>query len=110
MQRDEIQTDDIGKTGALIGLGALLLSPLIWADSKIGLSALIVGATALLYGAHEVGKEKRPLENKINQANTFFGGMTGDKSTEVHNTLANITKGGAALFDELFPESQIKPK
>lgn len=110
MLKDEIQTDDIGKTGALIGLGTLLLSPLLWADSKLGLSAVIVGVTAFLYGAHEVGKERRPLENRVNQANTFFGARTGDKSTEVHNALANIAVGGAALFDELLPESKVKPK
>ncbi len=107
MLRDEIKTDDIGKTGALLGLGSLLLSPFIWADTKLGLSAALVATAAFLYGAHEVGKNQRPVGNTINQVNSFFGGRT--QSTEVHNALANIAVGGAAIFDEVFQESKIKP-
>lgn len=110
MLKNEIETDDIGKTGTLIGLGALLLSPLLWADTKLGISAVIVGAAAFLYGAHELGKDQRPLENKINKANGFFGGITGDKSTEVPNALANIAVGGGEIFDRIFPKSTVKPR
>ena len=110
MPGNEIATDDAGKTGTLLSLGNLILAPLYWADTRLGLSASILATAAFLYGAHEVGKNRRPLENATNRANSFFGAKTGDKSTEVENALANIAVGGAAMFDELFPENKVKPK
>lgn len=109
MPDDLVHSDDIGKTGVLIGAGNMLLAPLYWVDTRLGLSAAIFGTAALLYGAHEVGKNRRPLGNATNKANSFFAPITGDKSTEVQNVFANIAKGGAAIFDEILPESK-KPK
>lgn len=106
----KIETDDIGKTGTLISLGNLLLAPLYWADSRIGISATILGTAAFLYGAHEVGKNRRPEANTVNRLNSFFGAKTGDQSTEVQNALANIAVGGAAIFDEVFHENKPKLK
>lgn len=103
-----MQTDNIGKTGTLIGLVNMLLTPLYWADTRLGLSAALLTTGAFLYGAHEVGKKRRPVENTINNANSFFGPKTGDKSTEVQNTLTNIVVGGSAIFDEIFTDKKLK--
>lgn len=107
MLGDEIQTDDVGKTGVLIAGGNMLLAPLYWVDKKLGLYAAILGTAAFLYGAHEVGKDRRPVANAVNHANSFFGAKTGDQSTELQNALKNIAVGGAAIFDEILPD---KPK
>ncbi len=105
MDRNGVQTDDLGKTGVLVAVGNMLLAPLYWADTKLGLTATIAGTAALLYGAHEVGKKRRPIENAANNVNSFFGSKTGDKSTEVENLIANIVVGGGAIFDEILPDS-----
>jgi hypothetical protein len=109
MARDKINVDNAGKTAAIVALGNTLLAPLYWADAKLGLTAALIATSAFLYGAHEVGKNRRSFENGVNKANTFFGGYTGDKSTEVNNAMANIAAGGAVLFDEIMPSSN-KPK
>lgn len=106
MAQDKINIDEAGKTGALIALGNTLLAPLYWADAKIGLTTALVATGAFLYGAHEIGKNRRPVENGVNKMNTFFGSKTGDKSTEVENALANIAAGGGAIFDEIFNPSK----
>lgn len=110
MPRDNISTDDVGKTGTLLSLANMLLASLYWADTRLGLSATILGTAAFLYGAHEIGKNRRPIENATNRANSFFGAKTGDQSTEMHNALANIAAGGAAMFDEVFPENKAKSR
>jgi hypothetical protein len=101
MAQDKISTDDIGKTATLIALGNTVLAPLYWVDAKLGLTAAIAGTAGFLYLAHEEGKKRRPVGNAVNQANSFFGGFTGDKSTSVSNTVANIAAGGSAIFDEV---------
>ncbi|ARB91731.1 hypothetical protein [Legionella longbeachae] len=105
MARDKINVDDVGKTVTIAALLNTVLAPLYWADAKIGLSAALVATGAFLYGAHEIGKKRRPAANGINSLNTFFGGATGDKSTEVQNAVANIVVGGKVIFDEVFPDS-----
>lgn len=105
MGREKINTDDVGKTGALLALGNTLLAPLYWLDAKLGLTTALVATGAFLYGAHELGKSRRLGGNLMNKANTFFGSKTGDKSTEVGNALANIATGGAAIFDEIMPKN-----
>ncbi|KTD03381.1 hypothetical protein OQJ19_00880 [Fluoribacter gormanii] len=106
MAQDKINIDDAGKTGALVALGNTVLAPLYWVDAKLGLTAAIVATSAFLYGAHEIGKKRRPIGNGVNSLNSFFGGNTGDKSTEVQNALANIVVGGAAIFDEIMPNDK----
>ncbi|CAM3018970.1 Uncharacterised protein [Legionella steigerwaltii] len=106
MSQAKINIDNVGKTGALVALGNTVLAPLYWVDAKLGLTAAIVATGAFLYGAHEIGKKRRPLQNAGNSLNTFFGGQTGDKSNEVHNALANIATGGAAIFDEIMPSDK----
>lgn len=109
MPKDRIATDDIGKTGVLIGTLNLALFPLYWADSKLGVSAALLGTAALLYSAHEVGKNRRPVENAVSKAGSFFAGKTGAKGSELENAMTNIAVGGAALFDQIIPEHK-KPK
>ncbi|MCW8397792.1 hypothetical protein OQJ26_03185 [Legionella sp. PATHC038] len=106
MSQSKINMDDAGKTGALLAIGNTLLAPLYWLDAKFGLTTAIVATGAFLYGAHEIGKKRRAVENGVNNMNSFFGGKTGDKSTEVQNTLANISVGGAAIFDEIMPSDK----
>ncbi|MBI2785311.1 MAG: hypothetical protein HYX60_02970 [Legionella longbeachae] len=108
MSKDKIPTDNAGKTFTLIALGNTLLAPLYWIDSKIGLTTAIIATSAFLYKAHEVGKKRRTTENLLNNANTFFGGPLGDKSTDIHTTLANIAEGGSAIFDEIMPQDNSK--
>ncbi len=108
MLGEKAQKDDYGKAGTLVALGNIVLAPLYWVDGRLGLSAAIIGTAALLYGAHEVGKKRRPVGNAVNNANSFFAPKTGDKSTEMQNMIDNIAIGGAAIFDELIPEN--KPK
>ncbi|MCW8385240.1 hypothetical protein OQJ18_06330 [Fluoribacter dumoffii] len=111
MSQAKINTDDAGKTTALLALGNMILAPFYWIDSKLGLSIAIAGTGVFLYGAHEIGKNRRTVENGINNMNTFFGRATGDKSTEIQNALANIAVGGAAIFDEIMPnDSNNRPK
>lgn len=110
MSQAKINIDDAGKTGALVAVGNTLLAPLYWLDAKLGLTVAIAATSAFLYGAHEIGKNRRVVENGKNNLNTFFGGVTGDKSTEVQNALANIAVGGAAIFDEIMPSDNHSPK
>lgn len=105
MARDKINIDDAGKTVTLVALLNTILAPLYWVDTKIGLTAALAATAGLLYGAHEIGKQRRPVENRINNMNTFFGSKTGDRSTEVENAAANIAVGGKAIFDEIFPQN-----
>ncbi len=109
MARDKINFDDAGKTGTLLALANTLLAPLYWADAKWGFTTSFFATLALIYGAHEIGKKRRPVENRMNSMNSFFGGKTGDKSTEVQNALANIAVGGAAIFDEIMPSDGKRP-
>ncbi|MCE0723384.1 MULTISPECIES: hypothetical protein [Legionella] len=109
MAQDKINIDDAGKTGALLALGNTILAPLYWVDAKLGLTTAIVATSAFLYGAHEIGKKRRAVGNGINGMNSFFGGITGDKSTEVQNTVNNIVVGGAAIFDEIMPSETKRP-
>ncbi|WP_454785894.1 hypothetical protein [Legionella sp. WA2024007413] len=106
MAQDKINMDDAGKTGTLIALGNTILAPLYWVDAKLGLTTAIIGTGVFLYGAHEIGKKRRPIQNGVNNLNSFFGGNTGDKSTEVENAFANIVVGGAAMFDEIMPSDK----
>jgi hypothetical protein len=101
MPGEQTQAEDVGKTGVLVGLGLLFCAVLNKADERVGLSAAVLGLGAFLYGAHEVGKDKRPVDNAINRANSIFGSKTGDKSTEVQNALSNIVVGGGAIFDQI---------
>jgi hypothetical protein len=105
MARDKMNADNAGKTAALVALGNTLLAPLYWADAKLGLTAALIATGAFLYSAHEIGKNRRSFENGMNKANTFFGGYTGDKSTEVKTAMGNIAAGGAVIFDEIMPSS-----
>lgn len=109
MTRNKIDVNDAGKTGALLALGNTVLASLCWIDTKLGLTAAIMATGAFLYGAHEVGKKRRPIENKVNSLNSFFGSKTGDKSTEVENAIANIVVGGSAIFDEIMPKENKGP-
>ena len=106
MSQSKINMDDAGKTGALLAIGNTILAPLYWLDAKLGLTTAIVVTTAFLVGSHEIGKKRREVENRVNNVNSFFGGITGDKSTEVQNALANIAVGGAAIFDEIMPNDK----
>lgn len=105
MARDKINSDSVGKTVTAVALLNTVLAPLYWADAKIGLSAALIATGAFLYSAHEIGKNRRATANGVNRLNTFFGGVTNDQSTELHNTSANIAEGGKVLFDELFQPS-----
>ncbi|STY28970.1 Uncharacterised protein [Legionella wadsworthii] len=109
MTQNKIDVNDAGKTGALLALGNTVLAPLYWVDAKFGLTTAILATGAFLYGAHEVGKKRRPIENKVNSLNSFFGSKTGDKSTEVENAIANIVVGGSAIFDEIMPKDNKGP-
>ncbi|KTD65208.1 hypothetical protein Lsan_0883 [Legionella santicrucis] len=104
MAQDKINVDDVGKTVTIAALLNTVLAPLYWADTKIGLSAALVATGAFLYSAHEIGKRRRPAANGINSLNTFFGGVTGDKSTEIETAAKNVFVGGKVIFDEVFPQ------
>lgn len=104
MPQEQTNTENQGKTGALLVLGNTLLAPLYWADTRLGISTALIATGAFLYVAYEEGKKRRPVANAVNNANTFFGAHTGDRSTAVNNALANIAEGGAALFDEMMPQ------
>ena len=100
MSRNKMNSDNAGKTVTLIALGNAVLAPLYWVDARIGLSAALAATAAFLYSAHEIGKKRRPIENGINNMNSFFGG-----NTEVDNTINNIIAGGGAIFDGVMPSN-----
>lgn len=99
MPKPDESTDKAGKTGVLMTLGNLILSPLYYADSKWGLAASAALSSAAVYKLHEIGKEKRLGANTAHKAAKFFGAKTDD----VGNAFDNVIEGGAAVFDALAP-------
>ena len=95
--------DKAQKTGVLIAVGNVLLSPLYYADTKLGLAASLALTSAAIYKLHELGKSRRPGANTLNQVNTFFSSQTDTRSSEIENSFRNVVNGGAAIFDEFVP-------
>lgn len=104
MTKDGVSIEEMQKTGALLGVANLLMSPFYYMGSKIGLTFSLLTTTALIYTANEIGKENRPVENAVNKTNTFFSNPTQtDIGAEIDNTFRNIVTGGAVLFDKVIP-------
>lgn len=101
MSKEGQSQEKVQKTGLLMGLVNLIVSPLYIVDSKMGLTVAIAANAAVLYQLHELGKSRRPGSNAINKIKTFFSSQTDTNSSEVNNAFRNIINGGAAVHDEL---------
>ncbi|EHL31641.1 hypothetical protein [Legionella drancourtii] len=106
MPKNEKISEDAQKTSALFALGALILAPLLYLDTKFGITAALIVAGGAIYQLHEIGRTKRTFSNAMNTGNTLFSGLTGDKSTELENAAKNVFAGGGAVFDEIFPPNK----
>lgn len=101
MEGTENQGDKIKKTGYLLAALNLILWPIYYADSKIGVSASIALTVGSLFALHEVGKQRRPVENAAVNVRNFFAPATGDSGANIANAVENIAEGGAAVVAEL---------
>ena len=96
MSGNEEQAEQLLKTAAVLGMANTLAAPFYWLGKEAGLRATTVANGLALYGMHEQGKKGRPIENKFNDACTFFG-----KGKPIETGAKNIGKGGERVFDEV---------
>lgn len=100
MPKNEIDPEKALKTGVVLGLINLILSPLWLLDAKLGVTASIALSAVAVYQFAQLGRERRPGSNAVNTANNFFVSLFGGSSTDMENTTRNVANGGAAVFDE----------
>ncbi len=105
MSKEKVDTEETKKTAILLAFANMLLAPLYYFNSKVGFTTSVALTGAALYQLHELGKEQRPAENFLNNASTFFLSQADASKANVDNTVSNIVKGGAIIYDGLVPKS-----
>tara|TARA_R110000868_G_scaffold236416_3_gene490446 strand:+ start:544 stop:867 length:324 start_codon:yes stop_codon:yes gene_type:complete len=93
--------EKMGKTGALLGLANIVMSPLLFSDSRAGLVVMVALNGFLLSHLHGLGKRRRPGSNALSAVHSIFVDPTDREVIETDNTIRNIINGGAAMFDSL---------
>lgn len=106
MSKEKVDTEETKKTALVLALGNILLAPLYYFNSKVGFTASVALTGAALYQLHDLGKEERSAENFFHNAGTFFLSQTDASKANVDNTVSNIVKGGAIIYDGLAPRTK----
>lgn len=101
-KKNDPSGEELKKAGMLVGITNLLLWPFYYADSKLGLVASITATFALLYASHQVGENRRPVENALTRIGPFFQ-QNGSSGSEIENAFNNTVTGAAALYDQIIP-------
>lgn len=100
-------SDNLKQTGIILAAANVLLWPFYYADKKLGITASIVVTLGAVYAMHEMGKERRPVENTMQKAHAFFSPAT--PSTAIDNGYKNVIAGGAAICEELSKGTSARP-
>lgn len=101
MEGTENQGDKTKKTGYLLAAINIILWPIYYANSNTGVCASLALTVGSLFALHEVGKQRRPVENAAVNIRNFFAPATGDSGVNIANAVDNIVEGGAAVVAEL---------
>ncbi|CEG58870.1 hypothetical protein [Legionella fallonii] len=104
MSKEKVDTEETKKTAILLAIENLLLAPLYYFSPKAGFTASVALTGATLWQLHELGKDKRSVENLLNQAGSFFSSKADASSADIDNAVSNIVKGGATIYDGFVPK------
>lgn len=93
--------EKISKTGTVLGIANILMSPLLLIDGRLGLVAMLAVNGILLSSMHEIGRSRRPGSNALVAVNSIFADRADRQAVEADNTMRNIINGGACLYDDM---------
>jgi len=88
------------KTGLVLGIANLVMSPLFIIDARVGLVAMLAVNGILLASMHDVGKSRRPGSNALVAANSMFADRSSRQAVATDNAIRNVINGGASFYDE----------
>ncbi|KTD03382.1 hypothetical protein [Fluoribacter gormanii] len=96
MPREQVSSEKVLKTGALISFGNLFMSPFY---ARLGPFASLTLTAAALFGLHEVGRNKQ----SGNGFWGFFSNKTNPDVSDLNTTMKHVVEGGGVVFDQVFP-------
>lgn len=103
----QINNEKVEKTKKIFIVANLALLPLFLFDPFVGLCCALTLNLLMISKLHELGKQRRPGSNAINQIQGFFATPTQSARLDNENSLKNIINGGAHLYD-LVAQSLLK--
>lgn len=94
LERERAQ--EVAKTATLLAVVNVIAAPFYYLSAKAGITASTLVNGIALSLMHEQGRKERVIANTVNNAASFF-----HNGKPIENGAKNITKGGAAFYDEI---------